>query len=1107
MGVKRVCPKNGSPCASGSEKEKESPSEAQRRVFALTIELLSPSGNATMTSQQKYQKMGSWFLGPRGENYALMEKKFADIVEGVRAGRLQYFPSDPNFITDETIASASFIDGVADITEALNFISQGLAEHSVPFFSPRYAGHMSFDVSLPAVLGYLAAMQYNQNNVTPEASPFSSFIEYTVGQQLCSMLGYNTQNSEGEPAGWGHITCGGSIANLESMWVARNLKYYPLSLKNAMKPGQPLEFVASSFMTTLCNGTQQNFFSSSTWELLNLTPTEVVDLPGRLTGQFGISQQTLDNILDQFSIQTVGKDQLDRDFDITSPPQFFLSRANHYSWPKGAAILGVGKENMIELRVDNDARLDYDHLVQELDKRLSEGRAVYGITAIIGTTEHGSVDPLQKIVQLREEMQTKGLSFVIHADAAWGGYFASKKVRLLAPRIPLPEYAFSIPLSEYTNQQMLALREADSITIDPHKSGYNPYPAGAICYRDGRFRFLTTWTSPYISTTSGDDISMGIYGVEGSKPGASPVAVWMSLQVLKEEGYADLLGVAMLTGTKMYCNWATTTLDSNSLVITPFNQLPSERAGGTPEDVYNERVRIRDKIVLQPNALLEQDEETLRFMQTLGSDLMINAFACNFHIGGQLNTDVVEASFLNQRLYKRLSVTSMEDKLNEKPIIIMATEFSQEVYEGALVKFKNRLGLEGDEDLYALSNVSMSPWPTANDFLKTIIDAFKEVAEEEIKTCLVRVTDQPSMHSFVIHGNNELFMVYISSFNVENYRRQVIVKATLSDAATLSRLQRERDNNPSAIFTFHTGLGVLTELMAQKQWVGDIYEGLPTIYGSGALLTQVRCDVEVVLDKSLRRADLDKNYPVAMPFYLFGTPQETHMDHILLHSPNVHLTASQVKLDLTPSLPDVSGKVLILEAQRENLMQPFTVNHQPIFFSPNATLKASVYDALPTRDSKPVPISTGTVTLPTDIGKLFVDFNFINLPAATEIHISSTQAGIPDAVATAAVKLFNAQKPSITWDDNVVNSINRLVSNAGDCKITLGSYNEHQGQGEGVVIRSLSRFLGPTVGPTTSLAERLGISFGTSGALIQNQSASTVSSNAPTSLQFKPMDL
>src|ERR1700683_4931254 len=54
-----------------------------------------------------------------------------------------------------------------------------------------------------------------------------------------------------------------------------------------------------------------------------------------------------------------------------------------------------------------------------------------------------------------------------------------------------------------------------TITLDPHKSGYVPYPAGGLCIRDERHRFLTTWTSPFINVNQENDIAMGIFGVEG----------------------------------------------------------------------------------------------------------------------------------------------------------------------------------------------------------------------------------------------------------------------------------------------------------------------------------------------------------------------------------------------------------------------------------------------------------------------------------------------------------------------------------------------------------------------------------------------------------------
>ena len=105
----------------------------------------------------------------------------------------------------------------------LMFLSRLLPQHSVPFYSPRYMAHMVNDVSMPATLDYLMGLMYNPNNISPEAGPLTHIIEYDVGQQLCSMLGYNAQlgaespSPEG-PTAWGYITCGGSIANMESMW-------------------------------------------------------------------------------------------------------------------------------------------------------------------------------------------------------------------------------------------------------------------------------------------------------------------------------------------------------------------------------------------------------------------------------------------------------------------------------------------------------------------------------------------------------------------------------------------------------------------------------------------------------------------------------------------------------------------------------------------------------------------------------------------------------------------------------------------------------------------------------------------------------------------------
>jgi glutamate/tyrosine decarboxylase-like PLP-dependent enzyme len=105
---------------------------------------------------------------------------------------------------------------VKHYTGLLLDLSERLAEHSIPFFSHRYAAHMNSETTLPAMLGYLIGMVHNQNNVAPEGGPLTALLEYEVGEDLCKMLGFTPQVQTSKP--WGHLTAGGSISNLEAMW-------------------------------------------------------------------------------------------------------------------------------------------------------------------------------------------------------------------------------------------------------------------------------------------------------------------------------------------------------------------------------------------------------------------------------------------------------------------------------------------------------------------------------------------------------------------------------------------------------------------------------------------------------------------------------------------------------------------------------------------------------------------------------------------------------------------------------------------------------------------------------------------------------------------------
>ena len=189
-----------------------------------------------------------------------------------------------------------------------------------------------------------------------------------------------------------------------------------------------------------------------------------------------------------------------------------------------SAITGIGSENVISIPVDDGARVDLKALEEQLQASVDNNQAVYAVVAIIGSTEEGAVDPLRGILALRERFQALGLSFAVHADAAWGGYFCS-----MLPKDYTPDQVIVAPhqigggegfvpdatLRAETQKDLYALRYADSVTVDPHKAGYVPYPAGGLCYRDERMKYLVTWTSPYISR-DGTMEGVGIFGVEGT---------------------------------------------------------------------------------------------------------------------------------------------------------------------------------------------------------------------------------------------------------------------------------------------------------------------------------------------------------------------------------------------------------------------------------------------------------------------------------------------------------------------------------------------------------------------------------------------------------------
>jgi glutamate/tyrosine decarboxylase-like PLP-dependent enzyme len=129
--------------------------------------------------------------------------------------------------------------------------------------------------------------------------------------------------------------------------------------------------------------------------------------------------------------------------------------------------------------------------------------------ATVGTTGTGAVDPLRELLPLRDRY-----GFRLHVDAAYGGYFT------LASNLD-PETRATYDL----------LGQADSLVIDPHKHGLQPYGCGCVLFRDPAVGRFYKHESPYTYFTS-SELHLGEISLECSRPGASAVALWATQRLL-----------------------------------------------------------------------------------------------------------------------------------------------------------------------------------------------------------------------------------------------------------------------------------------------------------------------------------------------------------------------------------------------------------------------------------------------------------------------------------------------------------------------------------------------------------------------------------------------
>ena len=271
----------------------------------------------------------------------------------------------------------------------------------------------------------------------------------------------------------------------------------------------------------------------------------------------------------------------------------------------------------------------------------------------------------------------------------------------------------------------------------------------------------------------------------------------------------------------MYSHLATMSTSETPFVLRPLNLLPAEEGGSDENAVEEQKKFIRERILPVENRALVDDKEAWKLLVEMGSDLTINAFAVNFKVGGKLNEDIVEANYLNKRIFDALSITKQEKEDShapKPPLILTSTVLAQKTYGSSLRTLKNRLGLKGDQDLYTLVNVVMSPWPTAIGLTKEVADSLQQTIEEQTKLSVFRNTLTDDFHAFVVQGTDKLHFVHLAMFNMENHRKQIIMTGTLPEDMVAEYVKKRKEDPKQVYLLVNDEASTLSKMAEEKSF-------------------------------------------------------------------------------------------------------------------------------------------------------------------------------------------------------------------------------------------------------------------------------------------------
>jgi glutamate/tyrosine decarboxylase-like PLP-dependent enzyme len=212
------------------------------------------------------------------------------------------------------------------------------------------------------------------------------------------------------------------------------------------------------------------------------------------------------------------------------------SAGAHYTHARMCGVLGV---EGVAVATDAHGRMDLADLERVLDTH-----DVGTVVATLGTTGLGALDPLPEILK-----QTSPRGIRVHVDTAYGGFFS-----LIAD--DSPDGVESAPFA--------AIAHADSVVVDPHKHGLQPYGCGAVLFRDPEVGRFYVHDSPYTYFSS-DELHLGEISLECSRAGAAAAALWLTLRVIPLSNAG--LGQILRAGRRGAREWAELLRASDDLTL------------------------------------------------------------------------------------------------------------------------------------------------------------------------------------------------------------------------------------------------------------------------------------------------------------------------------------------------------------------------------------------------------------------------------------------------------------------------------------------------------------------------------------------------------------